>query len=207
MHRYYLKLVFSVSLILLDVCSLILAFQGAYWTRFNCLLFLRVFPVTKGVPDFLIYQQSLWALLPMCLLVFFYLNFYKGGLLTAYDEFVRVVKGVILCSLLTTAMTFAYRGAEYSRLVIGLWGIYSLGLIYLLRELDKTIFRRLQNAATGPHHVLVVGKGKSADAIREIIHRQPFVRTSFVDTLPDETDFERLIHQKQISEVLLIQGP
>jgi len=206
MHRHSRKLIFSFSLILLDICSLILAFQGAYWTRFNCLLFLRVFPVTKGVPDFLIYQQSLWALLPMCLLVFFYLDFYKSGLLTAYDEFVRVVKGVILCSLLTTAMTFAYRGAEYSRLVIGLWGLYSLSLVYLLRELDKIMFRRLQYATAGPQHILVVGKGKSVDAIRDIIHRQPFVRTSFADALPEKADLERMIHQNNISEVLLVQG-
>lgn len=206
MHRRNLKPVFLMSLFLLDACSLILAFQGAYETRFNCSLFLRAFPVTKGVPDFLIYQQSLWALLPMCLFVFFYLDFYKSVLLTAYDEFVRAIKGVILCSLLATAMSFAYRGTEYSRLVIGLWGIYSLGLVYLLRELDKLIFRRLQFTVTGPQHILVIGKGKSTDAIRDIIRRQPFVRASFIDALPEETEFSRIIHQRQISEVLLIQG-
>ena len=47
--------------------------------------------------------------------LFFYLGFYRDILIGAYDEFVLVLKGLPLCALLTTAMTFAYRAAEYSR--------------------------------------------------------------------------------------------
>jgi exopolysaccharide biosynthesis polyprenyl glycosylphosphotransferase len=206
MRRNYLKPIFFFSLLLIDTCGLILAFQGAYWTRFNFSFFLNIFPVTKGVPSIALYQQTLWALLPMCLLVFFYLGFYKGILLSAYDEFVRSFKGVILCALMTTAMTFAYRGTEYSRLVIGLWTLYSVVLIDILREFDKLIFRRLQLLTNGPKHAMVVGKGKAVEAIQEMIQHQPFIHTSFVDSVPESDELEQWIKQKQVSELLLVQA-
>ena len=82
-------------------------------------------------------------------------------------------------ALLTIAMTFAYRGAEYSRLTIALWGLYSITLIYALRELDKTLFRRLLFWVSGPQQVLVIGKGKVLEAIRQMTGKQPFVQTHF----------------------------
>lgn len=142
----------------------------------------------------------------MWLLVFFYLGFYRDVLLSAYDELVLVLKGVILCALLTTAMTFAYRSAEYSRLVIGLWAAYSVGTIYVLRECDKFLFRKLTEHASGPRHVLVIGKGTAADLVRDLAARQPFLRTSFVESLADTQAVEHYCQTHRISEVLLIQG-
>lgn len=191
---------------ILDACGLILAFQSAYWTRFSCAAFTSIFPPLKGIPEHALYQQTLWALLPTWLLVFFYLRFYRDVLSSAYDEFILVMKGVILCALLTTAMTFAYRGAEYSRLVIGLWTAYSVLMVYGLRECDKIFFRRLLEHDSGPRHVLVIGKGKAADLIRDLSAKQPFLRTSFMETLPATQSMDHYCETHHISEVLLIQG-
>jgi exopolysaccharide biosynthesis polyprenyl glycosylphosphotransferase len=185
---------------------LILAFQSAYWTRFSCPAFISLFPPLKGIPASSLYQQTLWALLPMWLLVFFYLKFYRDVMLSAYDELVLVLKGVILCALLTTAMTFAYRGAEYSRLVIGLWATYSVLLVYSLRECDKFLFRKLTENAAGPRHVLVIGKGKAADLIRDLSAKQPFLRTSFMEGVTDTQAVDHYCETHHIAEVLLIQG-
>src|SRR6266478_6350712 len=133
--RHSFRLLFTASLLLLDVCGLALAFELAYWTRFLWPAFLSAFPATKGIPDITVYHQALQALLPMCALVFFYAGFYKEALLSAYDEFVQVLRGVLLCSLMAMAMTFAYRGAEYSRLTIGLWAAFSVVILYVLREM------------------------------------------------------------------------
>jgi exopolysaccharide biosynthesis polyprenyl glycosylphosphotransferase len=142
----------------------------------------------------------------MWLLVFFYLGFYRDVLFSAYDELVLVMKGVILCALLTTAMTFAYRSADYSRLVIGLWATYSVLLVYGLRECDKFVFRKLTEHAAGPRHVLVIGKGKAADLIRDLSAKQPFLRTSYMESLPDTQAVDHYCETHRISEVLLIQG-
>ena len=115
MRRPSLRPFFTASLVLFDLSSLALAFHLAYWTRFIWPAFLNVFPATKGIPSLVLYHQALVALLPICGLVFFYAGFYKEAMLGAYDEFILVLRGIALCLLLAMAMTFAYRGAEYSR--------------------------------------------------------------------------------------------
>ena len=176
MKRQSFRLLFTASLLLLDVCGLALAFELAYRTRFLWPSFLTHFPATKGIPDIALYHQALRALLPVCALVFFYAGFYKDALLSAYDEFVRVVRGVILCSLMAMALTFAYRGAEYSRLVIGLWALYSITWVYLLREMAKSLLRRLQDWLVGPQRTLIIGKGKAIEALRQMTAQQPLVK-------------------------------
>jgi exopolysaccharide biosynthesis polyprenyl glycosylphosphotransferase len=204
--RYPLRLFFILSLVLLDLAALALSFQLAYWTRFIWPFFLSIFPATKGIPDIDLYHQALWALLPMWGVVFFYAGFYKDAMLSAYDEFILVLRGMILSSFLTMAMTFAYRGAEYSRLTIGLWTLYSVILIYLLRELDRALFQRLLFWISGPQQVLVVGKGKALEAIRQMTKRQPFFRTHFLETLPHQESLEKDLARQHISQVLLLQG-
>ncbi len=206
MKRYSFHLYFIVSLVILDLASLALAFQLAYFTRFLWPFFLSVFPATKGVPDIALYHQALWALLPICGVVFFYAGFYNDAMLSAYDEFILIFRGVILSSFLSMAMTFAYRGAEYSRLTIGLWAAYSITIIYLLRELDKGLFRRLLFWLSGPQQVLVIGSGKALEAIRQMTQRQPFFRTHFFENLLNQDSLERELKHKKISEVLILQG-
>lgn len=205
-RRYRLHTLYIASLLLLDACGLIVAFQSAYWTRFSWPPFTAIFPPWKGVPDIELYQQSLWALLPMCLLVFSFMGFYRDMLISAYDEFVLMVRGVAMCSLVTTAMTFAYRGIDYSRLMIGLWSLYSVAFLYVLRECDKLLFRWLMDRVTGLRHVLVIGKGKASEVIQEMTQEQPFVRTLFVPAAPNAEQLERYARREGVSEVLLMQG-
>ncbi len=206
MRRPSLRQFFTASLLLLDLGSLALAFQLAYWTRFIWPAFLNIFPATKGIPNISLYHQALAALLPICGLVFFYAGFYKEAMLGAYDEFILVLRGVVLCLLLAMAMTFAYRSAEYSRLTIGLWSLYSLVMIYLLRELDKTFFRRLLFWVSGPNRVLIVGKGKALEAIQQASKAQPFVQTIFLEAVPAQDVFAAYLEAKRISEVVLLQS-
>jgi len=206
MRRIQLKTFFLVSLIILDICGLILAFQSAFWTRFFSAVFIRWFPPIKGIPNPALYQHFLLTLLPVYVLVFFYLGLYRDMLSSAYDEFVQVTKAVLLCSLVATAMTFSIRGVEYSRLVIGLWALYSVAFLYLLREFDKFLFRKIKSRAEGPHHVLVIGKGKVLDAIREMMPKQPFVETSFIESIPDAGVLEHHLRKHKTSEVVFVQS-
>ncbi|HVO33313.1 MAG TPA: hypothetical protein VMU17_05300, partial [Elusimicrobiota bacterium] len=206
MRRARVRMVFIGSLLLLDSGALVLAFQSAYWTRFQSAFFLSIFPANKGIPPQALYHQTLSALLPVWLCVFAYLGLYRSTLLSAYDEFIQIVKGLILCSLFTTAMTFAYRGAEYSRLVISLWFFFGVLFVYLLRETGKAIFRRLTLVVEGPDHILVVGRGKTVQAIQQMCERQPFIESLFMESAPDHAAFTQQVRQHRISEVLLIQG-
>src|SRR5258706_10540532 len=117
MTRRQLRIAMLLSFFLLDAVGLVFAFEAAFSTRFHFTPFLKLFPITKGYPGPTIYHQALIVLLPMWLMVFYYLGAYKETFVTAYDELVRVIKGVIFCSLFAAAMSFSYRGSEYSRLV------------------------------------------------------------------------------------------
>jgi FlaA1/EpsC-like NDP-sugar epimerase len=204
--RHSLRHFFTASLILLDLSALALAFQAAYWTRFLWPYFLTHIPAAKGIPDIHFYDQTLYALIPMWGIVLFYAGFYKDTLLGAYDEFVLVAKGVFACSLLTIATTFAYRASEYSRLTIGLWALYSVIGVYVLRELDKALLRKLLFLVSGPQKVLVIGKSVALEAIRQMTGQQPFVQARFLDSLPAAPALESELKTGAISEVLLLQG-
>src|SRR5262245_20753246 len=84
---------------ILDASALVLAYQAAFYTRFHWDPFLTIFPITKGYPGPEIYQQALLALLPIWLAIFIYTKTYKAPFIGAYDEFIRILKTIILCSL------------------------------------------------------------------------------------------------------------
>jgi exopolysaccharide biosynthesis polyprenyl glycosylphosphotransferase len=206
MQRRRLEAGILLGLFILDGLGLGFAFHAAFLTRFHWDLFLRHFPITKGYPGYTIYQQALFVLLPVWLLVFYYLHLYKEPFISAYDELVRVVKGVVFCTLLTTTLSFSYRGAEYSRLVIALWSVYSVVFVYLAREIAKASLRQLDDWTSGPHRTLVVGKGKIVETVRQRIEQQLFVTPVFVEALPTGETLQSYTRKHPVSDVLLIQG-
>src|SRR6185312_8854400 len=76
MRRSYAQAFFILSLVLLDACGLIFAFQIAYFIRFQWPVFLHIFPASKGVPPSGLYYSSLFGLLPLWLVVFAYAGLY-----------------------------------------------------------------------------------------------------------------------------------
>ena len=162
--------------------------------------------MTKGIPHAAIYHQTLLALVPVWVLVFFHVGFYREITASAYDEFIRVLKGIILCTLLAAAVTFGYRRSEYSRMVIVLWSLFSLVFIYALRQLDKIMFKRLLYWLWGPRRVLFVGKGRIQEAVRKMAAGEHLVHALFLEAVQDEKKFTGFIQRHRISEVFLIQG-
>src|SRR3954464_10535415 len=99
MKRRRLQALFLVAFLGIDAIGLYASFQTAFVTRFHWAPFLRHYPITKGYPGYAIYKQALYILLPIWLLVFYYIGAYKEHFISAYDELVRVVKGIFLCAL------------------------------------------------------------------------------------------------------------
>ncbi len=206
MKRFTLRSSVALGFFVFDLCALLLAFQLAFFIRFHWDPFLHFFPLTKGYPGSIIYHQALMALLPACMLLIFYRGAYKDLFPTGYDEFIRWLKNVFLCCLLAATMSFGYRGTEYSRLLIALWGLLSFVFLYLGRETAKGLLRRLQNKVKGPHRVLIIGKGRVTEAIHKMIEKQPFVEAQFLSTFPDALSLESEIRKRRIAEVLVAHG-
>jgi exopolysaccharide biosynthesis polyprenyl glycosylphosphotransferase len=206
-RRYPLKTFFRLNLFLIDACAFVLAYQAAYATRFHSTWFLSHFPAIKGIPNVHIYNQALAILLPAWLFVFLYIGFYKEPLQNAYDEIIRIVKGVLLGALLSTAMSFAYRSTEYSRLVILLWSTYSVVFIFTLHEVVKALYKRMARRIEGPNNTLVVGHGNAMKVIREAARKDPFMRTTYMEQSPNAEELDRMFRQRHITNVVLLQGP
>jgi exopolysaccharide biosynthesis polyprenyl glycosylphosphotransferase len=206
MRRPHTQTFFIVSLLLLDACALILAFQAAYFIRFHSSIFLHFFPASKGVPPSALYYSSLFGLLPVWIIVFSYLGLYNAQLQSAYDEFIQVLKAVILCTLLTGMISFTIRNVEYSRLMIGLWALLGFLLAYALREIDKKLFQTLSARSRVPQKVVVIGRGKVVDAIKQMSHRQPFVQVQFMSPSVPVEQLAEYVKANSISEVLLVQS-
>jgi len=203
---YFLKHFLIIALLLTDIGATLLAFQLAYATRFELAVFLEYFPVVKGIPDITLFHQALWFLVPVWLVVFASQGLYRESVQSAYDEFILVLKGVVVASLVTMAMALAFGEGEYSRLVVGLWAIYSLTLLFIFRELAKSIFTRLFTRLVGPRFIWVVGRGKAADAIRQAALRSRTVRIHISETPPQERALEHAVHKERLSEVILLQN-
>jgi exopolysaccharide biosynthesis polyprenyl glycosylphosphotransferase len=191
----------------MDALALTLTYEAAYMVRFRSVWFLNHFPATKGIPSVHIYHQALMILLPAWLFVFLYLGFYREPLHNAYDEAIRIVKGVILGALLSTAISFAYRGTEYSRFVIVLWSSFSVVLLFFFHEIVKFVYQRLALRIEGPQHALVIGQGPAMEAIRDVSRRDPFTRISFKDKPPVREELEKMLKSGSVSSVILLQGP
>ena len=146
-----------------DAVMIYLAFRTAYWVRFDCQPFLKVFPALKGIPEWTLYQEGLRAVIPIWILLFaLWGRQYSSRFHDAAEEFMAVSKGVILGTLLIVAATFLYREYEYSRLVMALGFFTSILFLFVSREIWKAAIGFLHGRLIPQETVIVIGGGKTA---------------------------------------------
>ncbi|MFH2069975.1 MAG: sugar transferase [Elusimicrobiota bacterium] len=193
-----MSLIFRLFLALGDIILLHLSFAGAYYIRFYWAPFIRVVPPLKGIPAWHHYQQLFYLTLFLWLLSFLFSGFYKKRFFSALDEFIIVLKGTTFAMVLTMAITFLYREAEFSRIVLSIiWGL-SIFFIFIWHEAAKTLLRL---ATAGTKNVLVVGRSKDVNAIKRILKRHRHIRPYFLFEYRDENEIIKYADEKNISEV------
>ncbi|MBI2915740.1 MAG: sugar transferase [Elusimicrobia bacterium] len=163
-----------VGLLFTDSLVLYFSFYLAYEMRFYFTPFLNFFPVTKGIPPWTIYQQALRIVIPLWIFVFFtWGRLYKRNSSDAANEFLSILKSAIVAAFLMFSATFLYRSYEYSRLVLALSCLLSILLTFLSREVIKLIVGALIRGTLPPETILVLGEGKSAEAVAKILKKDP----------------------------------
>ncbi|MBU2568260.1 MAG: sugar transferase [Elusimicrobia bacterium] len=193
-----MSLIFRFFLALGDIILLHLSFVGAYYIRFYWTPFTRIIPPLKGIPAWHHYQQLFYLTLFLWLLSFLFSGFYKKRFFPALDEFIIVLKGTTFATVLTMAITFLYREAEFSRIVLSIiWGLSSL-FIFIWHEAAKTLLRL---ATVRTKNVLVVGRSKDVNAIKRILKRHGHIRPYFLFEYGDENEIIKYADEKNISEV------
>ncbi len=171
---------FTLVLAAADLLLVNLSFLLAYWLRFS-------FPAPRGVPSIRPYLHGLIFASAVFLLVFRNLGLYRPrrGRSGITDEFYSTMIASSLAIMILMAITFFYRGFEYSRLVLMLaWGISTVFLGSSRVSLDR-LEEKMKVRGIGAIPVLVVGTGAIAKMIEERIHNHPGLGYQVVGFLDD----------------------
>lgn len=141
-----------------DAMAVLLAYAGAYSLRFSGLIF-----EVSDLPSFIHYAKASLVIVPVVLIVFRNYRLYSvHAPLSRVDEIFSVIKGTTILFLILTALSFLYREFSYSRLVILLTYIFSIGGILLsrifLRQWEKLERKRLKEYQS----ILIVGINRSS---------------------------------------------
>ncbi len=201
--KKYSETLYLILKFFVDIILVYFAFLLSYNIRFYNLTFVNIFPVTKGLPSFFRYQQFFYLSLPIWVIVFVSMSFYKKVSLSALDELITVIKGTTISVLLTISITFIYREYEYSRLVIGLiWGTSTI-LIYLWHEIEKFLYQFITSRSV---NVLIVGNINEISSIKKIIKKHKFLRPFFLFNYKDNSDILRFAIEKNIDEIYAVSS-
>lgn len=203
-----------VWFILSDAVMTGTAWIGAYFFRF----YSGLIPIYKPIPEFYFCLRSLPLVLILALVAYRLAGLYEVHRLRRFrEEFVGVVKGVALLSLLVMATAFYSHDPYESRATMLLFsGFCGLGVI-VTRRLSWGLVHRLRRQGYNPSYALVVGTGRVARqtaralrraswmGIRPIGHIEdnPNRFTSDLHILGTSTDLPQLVEKYRIDHVFI----
>ncbi len=189
-----------------DLGLSILSFITAYYIRFYNKLFVSIFPPVKGIPDILIYYKFLPFFTAVVLLSYFYCGYYKKQILQAIDEFITVLKGSIIIGILMMAVSFFYRGYEYSRLFMLVVIIVNTFFISLWHWVINIGYVKYSKYIFGKPKIGVVGNEKMLKKIKELVAKNKSVKSFFLssDGLNiTADDIIKFVTTKNITELIV----
>ena len=162
------RILFVVSLVLMDALMVALAFGLAYIVR-RAMQGPAIGPITNYLPLALIQLAG-------TLIVFFFYKFYhRRSSAALLDEYYRIFGAVSVATLITVAIVgFATRDTvAYQRSLVFLTWAFSLITIPFGRWLHSQIQRALQRRGIGTERVLIIGTGEVGRMILQKIQQTP----------------------------------
>lgn len=150
------KIIQKSILFLLDIFSIIIA---AYLS-----LSIRIYtdwlrPASKNLP-IKIYLQGLTYVVPIFLVLFILLGLYSKKREKFGKEVFLAVVSCLIGTLMIAFLTFAFKvGVNYSRLVIGIFGVLTCIIVLLTRTLMRGVFYVIHKKGYSRKNILVIGAG------------------------------------------------
>ncbi len=178
--------------VLLDIATLVVAFLGGYWVRYDLRWFLDV-----------AYDAPLSAYLPFLILyviltpVFFVVDgVYRTWPRSWMDQVYRITNATAKVTVLMLAVTFVFRPRYYSRAMLIEVGLLTIGLLALVRGAEGIAIAYLRRRGVGMKRVVIVGAGEIGRTVMRTIVARPdlgYRVVGFVDDNPDKgyTDIGR----------------
>src|SRR2546430_11010263 len=160
-----------------------LCWMSAYAIRF------RLMPVTD-VPPFRDYALQLLPILLVWGFAFRAFDLYRPNRLASHlSEWVDVAKASTLGALVLVAiMTFAFRGYDYSRLVIALFWVQSIVAVSFSRAVFREALRFARRRGYNQRYAIVVGGGEPEAEVLRVLRRRRGVGIQVLGLLSDKAD-------------------
>ncbi len=178
--------------VLLDIATIVVAFLGGYWVRYDLRWFLDV-----------AYDAPLSAYLPFLILyvvltpVFFVVDgVYRAWPRSWMDQVYRITNATAKVTVLMLAVTFVFRPRYYSRAMLIEVGLLTIGMLALVRGAESLALAYLRAKGVGIKRVVIVGAGEIGRTVMRTIVARPdlgYRVVGFVDDNPDKgyTDIGR----------------
>ena len=176
--RLFEHLILATDLLLIAGC-----WVSAYLVRFRVM-------AASDVPPFEGYALQLVPILVVWGFSFRAFDLYRPNRLgSRLSEWFDVAKASTLGVLVLVAiMTFAFRGYDYSRIVIALFWGQSIVLVSLSRALFREALRVARRRGYNQRYALVVGGGEPAAEVLRVLKRRPDVGIRVLGLLSDKAD-------------------
>jgi len=166
-----------------DLCLIAVCWVSAYAIRFHLL---RV----TDVPPFQDYALQLLPILVVWGFAFHAFDLYRPSRLGSHlSEWFRVAIASTLGVLVLIAiMTFAFRGYDYSRLVITFFLVQSIVVVSLARAAFREVLRFARRRGYNQRYAIVVGGGEPAAEVLRVLRRRVDVGIRVLGLLSDKAE-------------------
>jgi len=166
-----------------DLCLIAVCWVSAYAIRFHLL---RV----TDVPPFQDYALQLLPILVVWGFAFHAFDLYRPSRLGSHlSEWFRVAIASTLGVLVLVAiMTFAFRGYDYSRLVITFFLVQSIVVVSLARAAFRELLRFARRRGYNQRYAIVVGGGEPAAEVLRVLRRRVDVGIRVLGLLSDKAE-------------------
>ncbi|RMF97367.1 MAG: undecaprenyl-phosphate glucose phosphotransferase [Candidatus Schekmanbacteria bacterium] len=176
-NQLFLSILFFSDLIVVAVSWVL-----AYYLRFY---YIKIIPVTKGIPPFDGYVFLLLFILVISGGIFRYFKLYipRRHSLNV-DEFFCIVKSTLAIIILTGFITFFYRNYSYSRVVMVYFFFVNVFLMTTVRGIIRKILKYFRKKGYNIRRIVIIGTGEAGESFYEKINSHPemgFRVEGFVD--------------------------
>lgn len=176
-NQLFLSIVF-----LFDIIVVSASWIAAYFLRF---FYIKVIPVTKGVPSFEGYLLLLLFILIISGGIFRYFKLYIPRRHSLdFDEFICIVKSTATIIVLTSFITFFYRNYEYSRIVMLYFFFVNVTTMTIVRGIIRKSLKYFRKKGYNIRRIVIIGTGDAAEDFFRKIEEHPemgFKVAGFVD--------------------------
>ena len=168
--------------LILDLIAVESAFLFSYWLRF----YSGLMPAPLGIPDFTPYMVTSLSLLVIWTGIFYALGSYDPiRSKSLEDDLDRIVRGVILGSLVMLSTAFFVRSVSYSRLFFALFAASSAILLTIGRMAGRRLLRRYLRRGSASMRVLFVGNTGMRARLEQTFRETPGLGLVAVGWLSD----------------------